>query len=81
MAVSLPFQQHSNLSKMQSFSYSEHNFDLKYSWTWNMKKKFQWRAFMFSPTKKNKTNFIYLGTIQILRNRDFVRFLPHPPNM
>ena len=40
MAVSLPFQQHSNLSKMQSFSYSEHNFDLKYSWTWNMQKSF-----------------------------------------
>ena len=31
MAVSLPFQQHSNLSKIQSFSYNEHNFDRKYS--------------------------------------------------
>merc|ERR1712066_385878 len=31
MAVSLPFQQHSNLSKIQSFSYNEHSFDRKYS--------------------------------------------------
>ena len=37
MAVSLPFQQHSNLSKIQSFSYREHSFDLKYSWTWKKK--------------------------------------------
>jgi len=33
IAESLPLQQHSNLSKMQSFSYNEHNFDLKYSCT------------------------------------------------
>lgn len=35
IAESLPFQQHSNLSKIQSFSYSEHNFDLRYSCTCN----------------------------------------------
>ncbi len=35
MAVSLPFQQHSNLSKMQSFSYREHNLERRYSCTWN----------------------------------------------
>lgn len=32
--LSLPFQQHSNLSKMQSFSYSEHNLLLRYSCTY-----------------------------------------------
>lgn len=36
IAVSLPFQQHSNLSNMQSFSYSEHSFALKYSCTWKI---------------------------------------------
>lgn len=40
MAESFPLQQHSNLSKMQSFSYNEHNFDLKYSWTYETKIKY-----------------------------------------
>ena len=30
---SFPFQPHSNLSKMQSFSYREHSLERKYSWT------------------------------------------------
>lgn len=33
--LSLPFQQHSNLSKMQSFSYKEQSLLRRYSWTWN----------------------------------------------
>ena len=32
--LSSPLQEHSNLSKMQSFSYNEHNLLRKYSWTW-----------------------------------------------
>lgn len=32
--LSLPFQQHSNLSKMQSFSYKEQSLLRRYSWTW-----------------------------------------------
>lgn len=31
--LSEPFQQHSNLSKMQSFSYREHSLLRRYSWT------------------------------------------------
>ena len=31
--LSQPFQQHSNLSKMQSFSYREHSLLRRYSWT------------------------------------------------
>ena len=50
MAVSLPFQQHSNLSKIQSFSYNEHSFDRKYSWTWNRMN----HAFYFVNKLENK---------------------------
>lgn len=35
IAESLPLQQHSNLSKIQSFSYSEHSLGRRYSCTWN----------------------------------------------
>jgi len=39
IAESLPFQQHSNLSKMQSFSYNEHSFERRYSCTCNTRLK------------------------------------------
>ena len=68
MAVSLPFQQHSNLSKIQSFSYREHSFDLKYSWTWNKEKKIDnpWaKIFMLENRRENGHIFFFLWNVNI----------------
>lgn len=60
--LSLPFQQHSNLSKMQSFSYSEHSLLLRYSWTcndfcgWGGGQKHDDKKFLNETSKRQTSN-------------------------
>lgn len=64
MAESLPFQQHSNLSKIQSFSYNEHSFERRYSCTWKTSFK------TFNSDKK----YTYICLSRILNIKQNLRF-------
>jgi hypothetical protein len=66
MAESLPFQQHSNLSKMQSFSYNEHSFERRYSCTWKTSlKRTPLTTNLIVIRKREREKNIFLGILNL----------------